>query len=193
MSIGTMTRRMVLAAVATAMLIAAPLAQTTVARDREALLRRMDYLIRDGGEWSAPNRDYKPGAREARTFGYRWKWLFDQQVAHLEIFGVFDGDVRATFWTTTVLWDATSAEGKMHQVGSNGTFADGTLSWTREGENEVRLTFVTADGEMWAFRETDTILGPDEFRTTSARLRGGQWADERNTIWKRVRKSKDQR
>lgn len=45
------------------------LAQPAVTRDREEFGRRLDHLIRDGGEWSSPNRDYKPGGREAPRRG----------------------------------------------------------------------------------------------------------------------------
>jgi hypothetical protein len=156
---------------------------------RETFTKRLDYYVRDGGEWTSPNADYKAGSGQPHSYGYQWEWSLDKQIARLRIFGAFDGDKRATFWETIVAWHPTEQRALMRQIGASGAFADGWVAWPSEQSVEIRLTFVMPDGEIWAFREIDTIIGPDEFRTVSYRFKGGQWVEQQASSWKRVKKS----
>lgn len=159
------------------------------AADAKTFADRLDYYIRDGGVWVSKNDDYKPGGEQPQAFGYRWEWSLGRRMARLRIDGLFDGDKRATYWENIVAWHPTEERAVMRQVGAGGAFADGGLRWIDDKTTEIRLTFHMPDGEVWAFREIDTIVGPDEFRTASYRLRDGQWVLQRASTWTRVRKS----
>jgi hypothetical protein len=165
-------------------------AQTGLPRaESRTFTERMEYYIRDGGEWTSKNDDYTPDNQQAHTFRYRWEWSLGKRLAHLRIDGLFDGDRQATFWETTVAWHPTDGQALIRQVGASGAYAEGTVHFPDEKTTEIRMTFYMPDGEIWAFREVDTVVGPDEFRTVSYRLREGQWMQQRGSTWTRRHRS----
>jgi hypothetical protein len=155
--------------------------------DSHTFIHRMDYYVRDGGEWVSKNDHYKAGSEQAHSYRYRWEWSLGKRIARLHIDGLFDGDKRDSFWESIVVWHPTDGRAVMWQVGAAGAYAEGTVQFTDDKTTEIRLTFYMPDGDIWAFREIDTVVGPDEFRTVSYRFKGGQWTQQGAATWTRLK------
>lgn len=156
--------------------------------DPAVFANRLDFYIRDGGEWRSANDAFKPGSDQPREYAYRWEWSLPRRFARLRIEGVFDNHKRVTYWENMVAWHPIEERALMRQVGAGGAFAEGTLHFVDDNTLEIRLTFSVPDGEVWAFKEIETRTGPDEFRAVSYRLRGGKWEQQQTATWSRVKK-----
>ena len=146
----------------------------------------MGFYTRDGGVWSSPNRDHDVTKNPIRTFGYRFVWLVPRVAVRLTIFGRADAGAEHPFWETTTGWDPVSQRAVMRQFGTNGASAEGTFRVVDSTHNQIDLTFMMPDGEVWRFKEEDTIVGPNEFQSVSYRFRDGKWVEEGRSIWNRL-------
>lgn len=174
---------------ATVLLAIAQSAAPTAIDPVEMFTRRMDYYIRDGGEWTSPNPDYASNpSRQPHSYAYRWEWSLDRRIARLRIDGLGDGGLRVTFWEAIVAWHPGEKRAVMTQVGSAGAYAAGAIDWADDSTAEIRLTFHDPDGAPWEFRELDTLAGPDQFHTVSYRRVDGAWVQQRASTWTRVKR-----
>lgn len=148
---------------------------------------RLDFYTRDGGTWSSPNRDYDASKNPIRTFGYRFVWLVPRVAVRLTIFGRADDGQEHPFWETQTGWDPVGERALMRQFGTNGAWAEGTFEGVDATHNQINLTFTMPDGEIWRFKEDDTITGPDQFETVSYRFRDGKWVEQSRSVWRRVK------
>lgn len=177
---------MSVSAIVSAIVTAVVLSQS-VPGSPSAFTDRMDYYARDGGKWTSTNGNFKPGSGQPRSYEYEWEWGLDRRLARLRILGVSEQGERHTFWEATVAWHPTTHVAVMRQVGATGAVADGVVSWPTTSSTEVRLTFAMPSGEIWAFLELDTVLGPNEFRSESYRLRDGKWVLQSTSVWRRLK------
>jgi hypothetical protein len=69
---------------------------------------------------------------------------------------------------------------------TTGAWADGAFRRIDDTHNQIDLTFTMPDGEVWRYKEEDTVVGPNELHTVSYRFRDGTWVEQQRSVWARV-------
>ena len=149
---------------------------------------RMEYWVRDGGEWRCDNPDYKPGTEQAKEFGYKFAWALHRRAVLLEIFGEFDGGRgRITFWHNTAAWHPGEKRVVMTHLGVGGAVLHGWEDMPDENTREHEFHGVAPDGSEFRFRDVARITGPDTHESTSFQWKDGGWVEQRKMQWRRVK------
>lgn len=151
-------------------------------------VERMEYWMRDGGEWRCPNPDYQPGTEQPREYGYRFQWALHQRAVTLEIFGEFDGGRgRVTFWHNLAAWHPGEKRIVMTHLGVGGAILYGHEEMPDPDSREHVFRGVAPDGSEYRFRDIAKITGPDTHESVSFRWQDGGWVEQRKLVWQRVR------
>ncbi len=164
---------------------------TQTAEEKSPLVAQMEYLVRDGGEWTTKNEEYNPKDKNSpHSFGYKFEWGLHQRIVKLRIFGIYNNGQRLDFWDSIYAWHPVEKKIKAYQFGSGGAIATGESFRVDDKTNQVSLTFVQPDGGSFDYKNVMTVLGPDEFRSTSYHHENGEWKLKRASVWRWVKTEK---
>jgi len=172
-----------------AVMLAQPVAATEAAKS--PFESRMEFWVRDGGEWRCDNPDYKPDTEQAKEFGYKFVWALHRRAVLLEIFGEFDGGRgRITFWHNTAAWHPVEKRVVMTHLGVGGAVLHGWEDMPDADTREHEFRGVAPDGSDFRFRDIARITGPDTHESTSFQWQDGRWVEQRKMLWRRVNEAK---
>ncbi len=152
-----------------------------------AFVERMNYWVRDGGEWRCANPDYKPGTDQAKEYGYKFTWALHKRAVTLEIFGDFDNGRRITFWHNLSSWHPVEKRVVMTHLSVGGAVLHG---WEETPDADTRaheFKGVGPDGSEMRFRDIARVTGPDTHESTSFAWENGKWVEQRKMQWRRVK------
>ncbi len=150
-------------------------------------VERMDYWVRDGGEWRCDNPDYKPGADQAKEFGYKFAWALHKRAVTLEIFGEFEDGRKITFWHNLSAWHPVEKRVVMTHLSMGGAVLHGWEEMPGENTREHEFKGVAPDGSEFRFRDIARITGPDTHESASFKWENGAWVAQRKMQWRRVK------
>jgi len=150
---------------------------------------RMDYLVRDGGQWLAENPNYTAGDGSPVSFGYQFEWGPNRAYVEIEIFGRAEYDTYQSYWKILSAWHPESRRAEHFQVGAGGAVGTGIAYYPSETREEILIEFVNPDGSRMYLKDVSETIDEDHFVSTSY-LRSSpdeEWRESQVLNWERVR------
>jgi len=150
---------------------------------------RMDYLVRDGGQWLAENPNYTAGDGSPVSFGYQFEWGPNRAYVEIEIFGRAEYDTHQSYWKLLSAWHPESRRAEHFQVGAGGAVGTGIAYYPSETHEEILIEFVNPDGSRMYLKDVSETIDEDHFVSTSY-LRSSpdeEWRESQVLNWERVR------
>jgi hypothetical protein len=151
------------------------------------LVTEMRRLVAGGDRWIADNSEYASDAEPWQQYGLAWRNAEDGNGITGRLFGLIDGDDRATFWEMRLSWDEERQEAVMWQRSADGgTTGVGTLKAAPNGiETDATQTFTAPDGTTSVVRHISTTTD-DRHVTQSFDRVQDEWVPRRQYVWVRT-------
>jgi hypothetical protein len=152
----------------------------------EWLVEEMRKLANDDDRWITDNSAYRSDTEPWEQYGIEWSWAEDGNGLTGRLFGLMDGEDRATFWEMRMSWDEEAQAARIWQRSGDGTVGDGTMRTTGNGiETEAIQTFTAPDGTTTRIRHVSTTT--DDTHTTRSFDRvDDDWQPRRMYVWKKL-------
>jgi len=153
----------------------------------EWLLEEMRRLVTSGQAWITDNAQYMSDDEQWEQYGMQWQWEPDSTAIVGRLFGLIDGEDRATFWEMRMYWDEGRQVARLWQKHRRtGVVGDGTTRRTGNGiETEAVQTFTGQDGVDRRVRHLATTT-EDTHDTRSFDWVDGQWQVRRHYVWRKL-------
>lgn len=148
-------------------------------------LERKEYMLRDGGRWTAQNPKHDPKQEGSPVaFGYVFTEGYGPSSVRLRITGAV-GDKNYLYWEGAYFWHPVENRVRYYSLGTGGAVAAGA---SIDAEGALVFDIIFPDGRLEVHRDTERRVGPDEFVSTSYKLAEGVWTLNQSLTWRRVRK-----
>jgi hypothetical protein len=153
----------------------------------EWLVTEMRRLVAGGDQWIADNTEHVSDAEPWQQYGLAWRYAEDGNGVTGRLFGLIDGEDRATFWELRLTWDEERREAVVWQRSTDGaTTGVGTMKAAPNGiETDAIQTFTAPDGTTSVIRHIATTTDDRHVTQSFDRVRD-EWVPRRQYVWKRT-------
>jgi hypothetical protein len=142
-------------------------------------------MVNDGDAWITDNAPFMSDDEPWAEYGMVWQRAQDGNGATGRLFGLVDGEERATFWEMRLSWDEERQEARIWQRSGDSTVGEGTMKATGHGiETEAIQTFTAPDGTTSEVRHLSTTT-EDTHVTRSFDRVADAWQPRREYVWKK--------
>lgn len=150
-------------------------------------LNQAAYLLKEGGQWKAENKDYNAAeAWSPRYFGYTFKQGLNPNTLLIRISGYLPQKAEwVVYWDGFYTWDYAKQKAIYQSVNPEGALARGESETIKENELTLVFTITSPDGKIEKHKDVERFVN-GQIVSSSFKYQNNKWANNNSMTWTRL-------